>query len=99
MISFRMIVISLGVAVVLCGCVSEASVNALNSYVAACKAGDQNACIAASNQAAANQVEYQTNAAIGYGLLGAALEGAAAGAAEGLIAPRPVYYAPVYYHR
>ena len=87
---------SLGVAISLGGCVSQASQDALNSYTAQCNAGDRSACVAANNQAAANQQEYQNNANVGYGLLGAFLQGAAQGAAQGLTTPQPVVVQPVY---
>jgi hypothetical protein len=70
-----------------CG-VSPQSQQALAVQQQGCAAGDPDACMAAGNQAQANQMEAATIAAS----LGAAiLSGAAAGAVAGATAPQPIY--------
>ena len=73
-----------------CG-VSPQSQQALAVQQQGCAAGDPDACMAAGNQAQANQMEAATNNAIAASLGAAILSGAAAGAVAGATAPQPIY--------
>jgi hypothetical protein len=64
------------VTLVLAGCVSQQSQNALASLQAGCAAGNRDACSAAAIQLRANQQELNSNTAVAAGI-GAALFGAA----------------------
>ncbi len=87
-------------ALLCAGCVSPQSQQALDAYSKGCAAGDKNACLAANNQAIANQQEQAQSTAVANSIFGAILQGAAQGVAEGLTAPQPVYVvSPVYRHR
>lgn len=70
------IITVLSVTLVLAGCVSRQSENALASYQAACAAGNRDACTAAAIQAQSNQRELSNSTAVATGV-GAALLGAA----------------------
>ena len=97
----RTLVVFTAVTMLLAACgVSPASQQALVVQQQRCAAGDQDACVAANNQALANQVEAANNNAIAVSLGAALLGGVAAGVAAGLTAPQPVYVYPTrYWHR
>jgi hypothetical protein len=73
-----------------CGA-SPQSQQALVVQQQGCAAGNPDACVAASNQAQANQAEAANNNAIAASLGAAVLSGAAAGAVAGVTAPQPIY--------
>ena len=94
----RTLVVFTAVTMLLAACgVSPASQQALVVQQQHCAAGDQDACVAANNQALANQAEAANNAAIGASVAAALLGGIAAGVAVGLTAPQPVYVYPTRY--
>ena len=87
----RTLVVFTAVTMLLAACgVSPASQQALVVQQQHCAAGDQDACVAANNQALANQAEAANNAAIGASVAAAILGGIAGGILDGL-APQPVY--------
>jgi len=86
----------LAASLLLAGCVSQQSQNALATDQAACNAGNRDACTAALYQAQANQQEQANNTAIATGIGAALLSGAIAGAAIA-VDSQPYYYAPVYH--
>ena len=79
----------------LTGCVSQQSQDALATNQAACNSGNQDACTAAGFQAQANQQELTNSTAIATGIGAALLGGAIAGAAIA-VESQPRYYTPVY---
>lgn len=93
----RTVVVFTAVTMLLAACgVSPASQQALVVQQQHCAAGDQDACVAANNQALANQAEAANNNAIAVSLGAALLGGVAAGVATGLTA-QPVYVYPTRY--
>jgi hypothetical protein len=81
-----------------CG-VSPQSQQTLNVQQQACAAGNPNACVAAGQQAQANQAEAAYNNSIAASFGAAILSGATAGAVAGAMAPRPVYVNQYSPHR
>jgi hypothetical protein len=80
-----------------CGA-SPQSQQALAVQQQGCAAGNPDACMAAGNQAQANQAEAAANSAIAASLGAAILSGAAAGAVAGATAPQPVYVSQYGWH-
>jgi hypothetical protein len=81
----------LSAAVLLGGCVSQQSQNALAALQVQCNAGNGDACTAAGYQAQANQQELTNNSAVAAGI-GAALLGMAVVAQPVFIDGQPVTY-------
>jgi hypothetical protein len=80
----------------LAGCVSQQSQQALSTLQAQCAGGNKDACTAAGFQSQANQREQNTNTTIAAGM-GAALLGAAVVGAE-LSGNDKRPYAPDFHH-
>ena len=88
----RILALSTTLTMLLSACgVSPQSQQALAVQQQGCARGDPDACMAAGNQAQANQAEAATNNAIAASLGAAILSGAAAGAVAGATAPQPIY--------
>jgi hypothetical protein len=86
----------ISVTVLLAGCVSPQSQNALAALQAQCASGNRDACTAAAYQAQANQQEANNGAAIATGI-GAALLGAAVVGSAIAADNHPRYYGPEHH--
>ncbi len=87
----KQIVFVLSTTLLVAGCVSPQSQNALNTLQAQCHAGNADSCTAAGFQAQANQQELSNNTAIATGI-GAAIFAAAVVAQPVFIDDQPVTY-------